>query len=170
MTLLQRLFGRPDRGPAPRLYSRIVERGRLPHWYRDGGVPDTIEGRFEMIATILTLVMLRLEAAPEAAAANAALAECFVADMEDQLREIGIGDLVVGKHIGKMMSLLGGRLGALRDGLATGEIGPVLVRNLYRGEAPEPVALAHVERALLALRDALAARPVAAILESGLPE
>ena len=52
--------------------------------------------------------------------------------------------------------MLGGRLGAYRDGLAAGDLKPALVRNLYRGEAPADAALAHVERELLALRDALA--------------
>ena len=66
--------------------------------------------------------------------------------MDPQLREIGIGDLLVGKHVGRMMGMLGGRLGAYRDGLAAGDLKPALVRNLYRGEAPATQALAHVER------------------------
>ena len=88
-------------------------------------------------------------------AAATHLSEAFVDDMDPQLREIGIGDLLVGKHVGRMMGMLGGRLGAYRDGLAEGDIKPALVRNLYRGEAPEPAALAHVERELVALRTAL---------------
>src|SRR3546814_2060072 len=63
--------------------------------------------------------------------------------MDGQLREIGIGDIIVGKHIGRMMSMLGGRLGAYRAGLAEGDLAPALVRNLYRGTAPAPAALAH---------------------------
>lgn len=169
MTLLQRLFGRQDRGTAPALYQAIVARAREPHWYLEGAVPDTVDGRFDMIAAVLVLVLLRLEQAPEGIAPSTALAECFVDDMDGQLREIGIGDIVVGKHIGRMMGMLGGRLGAFRTGLAEGTLRPALVRNLYRGEAPDDAALAYVESALLALRHALAATTVTTIVSGALP-
>ena len=74
MGLLKRLFGAPDRGTAPQLYSAVVAAGRAPHWYVDGAVPDTIDGRFDMIAAILALVLLRLEQDPQAAAHRAARA------------------------------------------------------------------------------------------------
>ncbi|NIJ21566.1 cytochrome b pre-mRNA-processing protein 3 [Sphingomonas naasensis] len=169
MGLLKRLFGAPDRGTAPQLYAAIIALGRAPHWYAEGEVPDTIDGRFDMIAAILALVLLRLEGAPEASAPSAALAECFIDDMDGQLREIGIGDIVVGKHMGRMMGMVGGRLGAYRTGLAEGSLGPALVRNLYRGAPPAEAALAHVEAGLLALRDRLAAMPTATILAGELP-
>ncbi len=169
MRLLQRLLGRNDRGAAPLLYQAVVAEGRRPHWYQAGEVPDTIDGRFDMIAAVLAMVLLRLEAEPAGAAPNAALAECFIHDMDGQLREIGIGDIVVGKHIGRMMGMLGGRLGAYRSGLAAGSLGDALVRNVYRGHAPAPEALAHVEAGLLALRDRLAAAPLASIVAGELP-
>ena len=168
MTLLKRLFGTPDRGTAPVLYGAIVARGREPHWYVDGAVPDTIDGRFDMIAAILCLVLLRLEGEPDQAF-SALLAECFIDDMDGQLRQIGIGDIVVGKHMGRMMGMIGGRLGAYRDGLAAGSLGDALVRNLYRGTAPAADALAHVESCLLHLRDALAEAPTEAIRAGDLP-
>jgi len=85
------------------------------------------------------------------------------------LREIGIGDVVVGKHIGRMMSMLGGRLGAYRDGLANGDLDGALIRNLYRGVAPGADALGHVRESLLAFRDALAAAPTAGLIAGELP-
>jgi cytochrome b pre-mRNA-processing protein 3 len=97
------------------------------------------------------------------------VAECFIEDMDGQLREIGIGDIIVGKHIGKMMGMLGGRLGAYRAALAQSTLGLALVRNLWRGETPEPAALVHVETALLAFRDGLVARPTELLLEGVLP-
>jgi cytochrome b pre-mRNA-processing protein 3 len=168
MTLLQRLFGRQER-TTQALYQTVVARGRAPHWYEAGGVPDTIDGRFDMIAAVMAMVLLRLEAEPAGIAASTELAECFIDDMDGQLREIGIGDVVVGKHVGKMMGMLGGRLGAYRDGLSEGGLGPALVRNLYRGNAPDPAALAHVEAGLLTLREGLAAMPVEAVIAGGLP-
>ena len=98
--------------------------------------PTRVDGRFDMIAAVLAMVMLRLEGDPAGVPGATHLAEAFVDDMDPQLREIGIGDLLVGKHIGRMMGMLGGRLGAYRDGLAAGDLKPALVRNLYRGEAP----------------------------------
>lgn len=151
------------------LYEAVVARGREPHWYLAGAVPDTKEGRFDMIATVLATVLLRLEDAPEGAAPAARLAERFVDDMDGQLREEGVGDIVVGKHVGRMMALLGGRLGAYRDGFAAGDIGPALVRNLYRGAAPEPAALAHVADALQSLRERLRAVPIDALADGTLP-
>nr|WP_243848366.1 ubiquinol-cytochrome C chaperone family protein [Sphingomonas insulae] len=135
-------------------------RGRAEHWYLDGAVPDTVDGRFDMIAAVLSMVLLRLEAQAGAAPLSAHLTERFVDDMDGQLRQMGMGDIVVGKHIGKMMSMLGGRLGAYRDGLAAGDLAPALVRNLYRGDAPAPAAVAHVAAALVALHTDLDAVPL----------
>ena len=61
------------------------------------GVADTVEGRFDMIAPILALVMLRMENSAALAAKTGLLTELFVDDMDGQLRESGVGDLVVGK-------------------------------------------------------------------------
>jgi cytochrome b pre-mRNA-processing protein 3 len=118
----------------------------------------------------MALVLLRLEGEPAATLPSTHLAEVFVHDMDGQLRELGVGDIVVGKHIGKMMGMIGGRLGAYRDGLAASDLKPALTRNLYRGVEPAPAALAHVETALLALRDSLAATPVTSIVDGELPK
>jgi cytochrome b pre-mRNA-processing protein 3 len=145
MSLLKTLFGRQTpRDTLRPLYDSVVAEARQTHWYAQGGVPDTLDGRFDMVAAILSFVLLRMEALG-AAEDSARLAEIFVDDMDGQLRQIGIGDLVVGKHIGRMMSALGGRLGAYRDALAgEADLEEALVRNLYRGEAPGPAAVAHV--------------------------
>jgi cytochrome b pre-mRNA-processing protein 3 len=160
--LIESLF-RPKREAAA-LYAAIVAKGREPHWYLDGGVADSVDGRFDMIAAVLCLVLLRLEGDPDGPAPSAHLAERFVDDMDGQLRQIGIGDIVVGKHIGRMMGMLGGRLGAYRAALDAGDLDAALVRNLYRGEAPAPDALAHVRESLLGFRDALARVPTPALI------
>ena len=163
-----RLFGETREEALP-LYNAVVTRGRAEHWYVAGGVPDTVDGRFDMIAAVLAMVLLRLERQPEAAAISAHLTERFVDDMDGQLRQLGMGDMVVGKHIGKMMSMLGGRLGAYRDGLAAGDLGPALVRNLYRGAPPAPAAVAHVAAALTGLRGALDPMPLDQLIAGELP-
>lgn len=160
MRLWEKLTGRKPENPAAALYQAVVARGREPHWYEAGAVPDTVNGRFDMIASVLGIVMLRIEHDPTAAETTARLTECFVDDMDGQLRQIGIGDVVVGKGIGKMMALLGGRIGAYRDALADdaapGALEAALLRNLYRGEDPGVDALAHTEAALREFRARLA--------------
>lgn len=149
MSLLKTLFGRattPD--GLHSLYLAVVAEARAVHWYREGQVPDTLDGRFDMVAAILSFVLLRLEKLG-AAEDSARLAEIFVDDMDGQLRQIGIGDLIVGKHIGRMMSALGGRLGAYRDALSgAAPLEAALERNLYRGSAPAPDAVGHVAAGL----------------------
>jgi cytochrome b pre-mRNA-processing protein 3 len=66
--------------------------------------------------------------------------------------------------------MLGGRLGVYRSGLAEGDLAPALVRNLYRGVAPAPAALTHVEARLRAFCDALAAMPLDRVIAGDLPE
>lgn len=168
MSWIGRILGVSRDAEALPLYDAIVARARQPHWYVEGAVPDTVDGRFDMIAAILSFVLLRLEGDAEGATTIARVTERFVEDMDGQLRQIGIGDIIVGKHIGKMMSMLGGRIGAYRDGLVAGDLAGPLVRNLYRGATPDAAARAHVGAALLAFRDHLAATPVATIIAGDL--
>lgn len=173
MGMLQRWFGANKRRMGADAYQAVIDRARRAHWYVEGGVADTLDGRFDMVAALLAMVLLRLEeeGAGPAARLSASLAECFVDDMDGQLRQIGIGDLVVGKHIGRMMAMLGGRLGAYRDGLAEGEAAmeAALTRNLYRGVAPPPQSLAHSRDALTAFHAALAHVSVEQIRTGALP-
>jgi hypothetical protein len=99
------------------------EGARNPFWYREGQVSDTIDGRFDMIAAIIALVLLRLEAAGRSLACRAVLlTETFIDDMDASLRQLGIGDHVVGKHVGRMTSALGGRLAAFRTARESGSL------------------------------------------------
>ena len=120
MSILSRLFGgKPDpREDLRPLWHRVVAISRETHWYADCGVADTVEGRFDMITAVLALVLLRLEGKQELVPSSVFLTELFVEDMDGQLREKGVGDLVVGKHVGKLMAAMGGRLGAFREALA----------------------------------------------------
>ncbi|HWL47373.1 MAG TPA: ubiquinol-cytochrome C chaperone family protein [Sphingomonadaceae bacterium] len=168
------LFRTLLRGPADRaslrpLYDAIVREARRPAWYIDGAVPDTFDGRFEMVATLLALVLIRLEGDGEAARAPSAwLTEIFIEDMDGQLRERGIGDIVVGKHVGRMMSALGGRLGAYREALAPdatpGLLETALVRNVYRGAAPPADAGDWLADAVRRLWQGIGAVPLDALL------
>lgn len=120
MSLLQRLFApKPDPRETMRpLWSALVAEARRPDWYARGGVADTVPGRFDMVSAVLAMALLRMEGREDMAQPSVWLTELFVDDMDGQLREFGIGDIVVGKHVGKLVGAMGGRLDAYRAGLA----------------------------------------------------
>jgi len=170
LSLLRSIFGEAkQRAPLEPLYRAIVARGRDPAWYRDGKVPDTIDGRFDMIAAILALVLLRLEA--EGAAGrdpSVLLTELFIDDMDGTLRQIGIGDYVVGKHVGRMMSALGGRIAAFRDGRAQG-FRDAVARNIFHEAPPSEAAVALVAGGLERFAAGLDAAALPDLLAAALP-
>ncbi|BBC72014.1 conserved hypothetical protein [Altererythrobacter sp. B11] len=147
MSVFSRLFRtRPDPREEMRpLWHRVVEISRHPRWYGEDGVADSVPGRFDMVVAVLSLVLLRMEGEPQLAASSALLTELFVEDMDGQLRESGVGDMVVGKHIGRLVSTLGGRLGAFRDALAEPDgaaLRAAVERNVTFNAGTAPDALA----------------------------
>ena len=165
MSLLNRIFGKAETGDLRPLWHNVVATSREAQWYSQCGVADSIEGRFDMIALVLSLVMLRMEDSAELAPKTGPLTELFVADMDRQLRDSGVGDLMVGKKIGKLMEALGGRIGALRETLdqSDAQLAMVLKRNVTLvDEEQKPFALAVRARAL---HNELTARSDAELLE-----
>lgn len=161
MSFLGRLLGtQPDPKEALRpLWHRTVEIAREPQWYARGGVADTLSGRFDAVALVTALVMLRMHGNPDLKAPAARLTELFVEDMDGQMRQSGVGDLMVGKRMGKVMQALAGRIEALRQALAkTDDIDLVaaIERNVTMTEAGSPAAVAAEVRVLAAV---LAATP-----------
>jgi cytochrome b pre-mRNA-processing protein 3 len=173
LALLSRLFGaRRERSALRPLYDALVAAARDPAWYREGGIPDTLEGRFDMVAATVALALLRLEAEGERAAAESvALTETFIDDMDGTLRQIGIGDFVVGKHVGRLVGALGGRLGALREVLSDGAaLEPVVRRNLFRDAPADEAQVAFVAARLRRLHEALAQTAMEPLLSGRLPQ
>jgi cytochrome b pre-mRNA-processing protein 3 len=143
MILSRFLRSRPD--PAARLYERIVAAARQPKPYAEWGVPDTIGGRFEMIILCQYLVLNRLKAMGAAQAdVSQKLTDAFFTDMDRSLREMGVGDLSVGKKVRRMAESYHGRFKAYgtagEDPVA---LAAALRRNVYAGEeGGNPEALA----------------------------
>lgn len=155
MSILERLFGRKadDRAIVRPLWHRTVEIAREKEWYAQCGVADTVSGRFDMITLILSIVLLRMENDPDLAEPSVRLTELFVDDMDGQLRESGVGDVIVGKRVGQLMSVLGGRLGAYRDALATGDetaMAEAISRNVTLHEGTDPLSITRRVRAFAA--------------------
>ena len=167
MKLLDRLF-RPAPAMPPRLalWHAIVSEARDKRWYRDFGVADSVEGRFDMITLVLAVVLLRIEREGDGAS-SVALTELFIEDMDSQLRQSGVGDLMVGKHVGKLMATLGGRIGALREALPVGgaALAEAVGRNATLVEEADAASLADE---LLRLHAVIEGVPLEALLAGSL--
>jgi len=119
---------------------------------------------------VVALALLRLEAEGEAGKGpSVLLTEIFIEDMDGTLRQIGIGDYVVGKHIGRMMSALGGRLGAFRDAGEDGPLAEAVRRNVFHDSPPADAALDFVARRLETFRRALAETPLSSLYDGKVP-
>lgn len=165
MSFLSRLLNPPP-PPLSALWGWVTHTAREPDWYLRHAVADTVDGRFDMVALVTCFVLLRLEA-DDLRAENALLTERFVDDMDGSLRDIGIGDVVIGKHMSRIIGSLGGRLGAYREALAPGAepqlLAEALARNVYRG-SPPPGAAEGLAAATLALKARIDAAPVDRLL------
>lgn len=158
-----KLFGAaPERAAAYQLYASLVGQARRPEFYTDFGVPDTVTGRFDIIALHAFLVMRRLQAEPEAAALAQALTDAVVDDMDRSLREMGTGDLSVGKKVKRIMQGFYGRLKAYDEGVSgsDAELTAALKRNLYAEEAVEEVQLTAMAAYVRRETEALLGQPV----------
>jgi cytochrome b pre-mRNA-processing protein 3 len=159
--LFQRLTPQPPAGTA--LFDAVTAAARQPHWYLDGQVPDTMDGRFRVLATITALTTIRLEAGgDEGNAASAALTERFVEAMESEHREIGLGDPGLGRKVQKLVGSLAGRVELWRAAVTSGAWQAATERSLYP-QAGEPAAIAHSADALSGLWSALRRADVAAL-------
>lgn len=145
--LFRRLTADPHRGAA--LFDAIAAQAREPHWYVEGTVPDTIDGRFAVLATVASLVMVRLEQAGDAGnGAAVALTERFIEVMEAEHRELGIGDPTLGRTVRKLVGSLAKRTELWR--LAAGgerDWAEVTRESLYK-DGVSAAALLHSAEAL----------------------
>lgn len=126
------------------LYSQIVEQARTPAFYLEYGVGDTVDGRFDMILLHLFLILQRLEEEGESQSKlQRQLQEAFVTDMDRSLREMGVGDMSVGKQVKKMSVAWFGRAEAYREALTDADnnaLEDALCRNVFRDDSKGDVA------------------------------
>lgn len=170
------LFKRDPAEAAGRsLYARVVEQARLPDFYRDAGVPDTLDGRFDMIVLHAFLVLHRLKQGGQAQGpVGQAMFDLMFADMDASLRELGVGDLSVGKKVKQMATGFYGRVAAYEEGLAAapgaaeGSLEAALRRNLFGTVQPNDAQLAAMARYMRRQAAALADQGVASLLQGEL--
>jgi cytochrome b pre-mRNA-processing protein 3 len=141
---LAAFFGLARRGRHERagfqLYAAAVAAAREPLLYQALGVADTLDGRFDLVCLHAVLLVRRLqrEAEPGPALAQAVFDAMF-SDMDVSLREMGVGDLSVGRRVRAMWEAFNGRVQAYDAALTAGDLAALeaaLVRNVWRGAPP----------------------------------
>jgi cytochrome b pre-mRNA-processing protein 3 len=123
------------------LYGTIVAQARLPCFYLEYGVPDTVNGRFDLLVLHLVVVLERLAGNEGGAELSQLLFDRFCRDMDDNLREIGIADLKVPKEMRRIGEAFYGRAQAYRTALADAgdmALAEAVARNVYGGMPTEP--------------------------------
>ena len=114
---------RPDKAIVNRLYELAVSRSRNPDLYASMGAPDTVEGRFELLTTHIVILIERLDRAGDRGKAiGQALFDLYIRNLDGALREMGVGDLAVGKRMKGLGGLFYGRAAAYRRAFASGDI------------------------------------------------
>ena len=132
--LFRRLTAEPKRGTA--IFDAVTGIARQAHWFVEGEVPDTLEGRFAVLATVTALVLVRLERDGEAGdAVSVALTERFIEVMEAEHRELGQGDPTLGKTVRKLVASLARRNDLWRSAIAgVTDWDEATLESLYKAE------------------------------------
>ena len=168
----RRVFpGNPQEEPARALYVAIVEQARQPAFYARLGVPDSVDGRFELLILHCFLVLRRLRADhAEAEGLAQTLFDTLIYDMDQSIRESGVGDLKVGPKLRQMAEAFYGRIKAYEGGFAAeGDeaLEAALRRNLYGTAEGVPEGAPAAMAAYLRCQDAALAAQETAALQRG---
>ncbi len=155
------LFRRdPFEEAAESLYRQIVAQARRPGFFRDCGLPDTLDGRFDLLVLHVFLVMHRLKRdQAQTAGLSQALFDVLFRDMDQSLRELGAGDVGIGRRVRRMAEAFYGRVAAYEqgltasgEGLAGGGLEGAVERNLFGHGPAEPAQVdAQVDAQVAAL-------------------
>ena len=149
------------------LYGKAVAAARDPYLYTALGVPDTLDGRFDMVGLYAFLLIQRLKDAPEPGPALAqAVFDAMFSDMDINLREMGVGDLSVGRKVRVMWEAFHGRAAAYASAMTAGDmtaLDAALTRNVWRGETVPEAHPAALRRVILAQEAHLSAQDMAAL-------
>ncbi len=143
------------------LYAAIVAAARQPKFYANWGVADTIDGRFDMVVLHLYLVLARLK--NDAPQLCQSLTNQFSDDMDGNLRELGVGDLGVGKRVRHMAEALQGRVRAYDQASDEATLVEALTRNVYQGKTVDHAI--DLAQWMINARQILAQYPTAALVD-----
>jgi cytochrome b pre-mRNA-processing protein 3 len=122
----------PYEQDAARVYAALLSHARIPAFYSDMGVPDTFEGRFDLLSLHVFMVMHVVLPGADGKRFNQALFDVTFSDMDQALREAGRGDMGVPKHMRRMMKAFNGRMHAYETAIADEvSLQQALARNIY---------------------------------------
>ncbi len=142
----RRLFSHSDtQKQAYKLYGRAVTWARRPVFYSHAAVEDSLDGRFDMILVHIYLLVNRLGQEVETEELQRSIQEVLITDMDRTLREMGVGDMGVGKQVKNMGAAWLGRSKAYDAALASVDdslLSETIARNIYRFEVGETASLA----------------------------
>ena len=145
-----------DASAGAALFDALTAEARLPHWFVEGAVPDTLDGRFAVLATLTALALVRLERGGEPGnRVSVALTERFIHVMESEHRELGLGDPTLGRTVRKLVGMLARRTDLWRSALAGKIDWAEAARDSLYKEDPPAEALAHAAGELRAFRERL---------------
>ena len=161
--LFRRLTAQPSRGRE--LFEALIAQARDPHWYVEGTVPDTLDGRFAVLATVNALLLVRLEDEGEAGnQLSVALTERFIEVMESEHRELGMGDPTLGRTVRKLVGSLSRRTDLWRAAVKGDADWAATARGSLYKEGVAPDALRHSAGALERIWSTLQAADFAQIV------
>ena len=154
------LKSREDKALGARLYGAVAARAREPVFFTMFGVPDTIDGRFDLVTLHAWLVLERLRRS-DMKDSSQGLIDALFTSFDEGLRELGVGDIGIGHRMKKMADAFYGRLAAY--GAATNEdaLASAILRNVYRGNVGNEVSARHLARYVIAARESLDSSDIA---------
>jgi cytochrome b pre-mRNA-processing protein 3 len=150
----------PHSDTAERLYAALAAQARCPVFFAEAGVPDTVDGRFDVLALHAWMVIDRVRTQPDGDALAQALFDVMFGHLDTAVREMGAQDLGVGRRIKIMAEGLHGRALAFRTAIASSApaaLEDALRRNVFGAVQPDPAAVARLARYVRASVAALAA-------------
>ena len=164
--MLRNLFRqRPDERQGDALYALAVEQARQPAFYTTLGVADRIDARFELYTLHVLILFLRLKQDGERGEVAAQkLFDTYISSLDNTLRELGVGDVSVGKKMRKLGEALYGRMSAYEKALREGDhdgFQASIARNVF--ESDDPATGAELTRYALESHERLARQPISAV-------
>lgn len=131
------------------LFERVVAEARQPHWFVEGQVPDTLDGRFAILATVCALAIVRTESNDDSGRQSAALTERFVEAMDAEHRQMGMNDPALGKRVRKLVGSLARRTTEWRQAVV-GEAAWVATTqsSVYKNGDADAEAVGHTAESL----------------------
>ncbi len=156
----------PTADRANTLYAQIAEQARLPYFFEKWAAPDTVEGRFEILTVHMHLALRRLKRDDKNL--SQAVFDVFFKSMDDAMREMGVGDMAIGRKIRGLAEAFYGRVGVYEEALEGADqekLADAITRNVF--EAETHVSAGDIAQYVMACEDAISAQSLSDIIASG---